>query len=64
MNGVATGDALPVTVSVNSISNWPVSSPSTSVMRARAASSPRPGGTRQSILSDARDGITLILSEA
>ena len=29
-----------------------------------AASSPSPGGTRQSTLSDARDGITLILSEA
>ena len=29
-----------------------------------AASSPSPGGTLQSTLSDARDGITLILSEA
>ena len=29
-----------------------------------AASCPSPGGTRQSILSDAREGITLILSEA
>jgi hypothetical protein len=64
MNGVETGDALPVTVSVNSMSKFPASSPSTSVMRARAASSPRPGGTRQSIFSVARDGITLILSDA
>ena len=33
-------------------------------MRARTSSSPRPGGTRQSTPSSARDGITLIFSEA
>ena len=40
------------------------SSPSTSAIRLRAASSPSPGGTRQSTLRYARDGITLILSDA
>ena len=33
-------------------------------MRARASSSPSPGGTRQSTCSSAREGITLIFSEA
>ena len=33
-------------------------------MRSSACSSPSPGGTRQSTFSRARDGITLIFSEA
>jgi len=59
-----TGDWLPTTCSVNSMVNASDSSPSTCEIRARAACSPRPGGTRQSTRTWARDGITLILPEA
>src|SRR6201999_2675243 len=64
LSSLDTGDWLPATCSVNSISKLPTSSPSTSAIRLRAASSPSPGGTRQSTLRYARDGITLILSRA
>ena len=59
-----TGEALPGVRSKNSTSSPPVSSPSTSAIRRRAASSPMPGGVRQSIRSCARAGITFILRDA
>jgi len=61
---LSTGEALPITCSVNSIRSWSDSSPSTCAIRRWTASSPRPGGTRQSIRTWARDGITLILVDA
>ncbi len=51
ISGLAIGDWLPVVRSVKSIRRSPESSPSTSAIRSRAASSPSPGGTRQSIRS-------------
>jgi hypothetical protein len=59
-----TGDSLPTVRSKNSICSPPVSSPSTSAMRRRAASSPSPAGVRQSTRSCARAGITFIFDEA
>jgi hypothetical protein len=58
------GETLPTVLSVNSISRPSAVSPSTSCSRSSAVSSPSPGGTRQSIFRYARDGITLILSDA
>jgi hypothetical protein len=59
-----TGDSLPTVRSKNSMSSPPVSSPRTSAMRRRAASSPSPAGVRQSIRSCARAGMTFIFDEA
>jgi hypothetical protein len=60
----STGDSLPTVRSKNSICSPEASSPSTSAMRRRAASSPSPAGVRQSTRSCARAGITFIFGDA
>ncbi len=49
---------------MNSISSPSAVSPSTSCSRFNATSGPSPGGTRVSIFTDARAGITFSFSDA
>jgi len=53
-----------MTRSVKSMRSSSVGSPRTWRMRRHTASSPSPGGTRQSIRTWAREGMTFILLEA
>ena len=62
INSERSEEWLPTTRSVKSTRK--PSSPSTSAIPSRTSASPSPGGTRQSILSSARLGITFTFSDA